>query len=139
MIKETTKNLNKGHHKANAGKLLGNVEPTTSKGGSLANTLIGLATDILDVFYVLPRQLQIIAKMIDELGGTATGAQLDTFSQTSEGSLFWGNTNGEMFNQKPTKVLSHYAQYAFGNVTWTGTRSKSIGKRATFTVVKKAA
>ena len=91
MIKETTKNLNKGHHKANAGKLLGNVEPTTSKGGSLVNTLIGLATDIVDVFYVLPRQLQIIAKMIDELGGNATGAQLDTFSQTSEGSLFWGN------------------------------------------------
>jgi len=139
MIKETTKNLNKGHHKANAGKLLGNVEPTTSKGGSLVNTLIGLSTDIVDVFYVLPRQLQIIAKMIDEPGGNATGAQLDTFSQTSEGSLFWGNTNGEMFNQKPTKVLAHYAQYAFGNTAWTGTRSKSIGKRATFTVVKKAA
>tara|TARA_R110000751_G_scaffold32030_1_gene80953 strand:+ start:165 stop:545 length:381 start_codon:yes stop_codon:yes gene_type:complete len=122
--------------KKEVGKLLGSVTPSTGSGGSLFNTVIGLATDILSVFAVLPRQLQIIAKMIDELGGSATGAELDTYSQTSTGALFWGNSNGESFNQKPTKVLAHYVSPAFGHTAWTGNRAKSIGKQAVFTIVR---
>jgi hypothetical protein len=97
---------------------------STSRGGTWT---LGADIDSLDD---ITTQVSKYAGMVVALGGKATPNEVDKFSETSTGNLFWGYANGTQYEQKPSKIMfGTYFDKATGKVEW----SKSKGKKEILT------
>tara|TARA_R100001086_G_C11697813_1_gene220492 strand:+ start:176 stop:610 length:435 start_codon:yes stop_codon:yes gene_type:complete len=93
---------------------------STSRGGTWT-----LGADI-DSLADITTQVSKYAGIVVALGGNATPNEVDKFSETSTGNLFWGYDNGTQYEQKPSKIMfGTYFDKATGKVEW----SKSKGKK----------
>ena len=97
--------------------------PTASSGGVSVNLLVCLGADA-SAYANAPRQVQLVLNYLHELGGQATIQQLNEFAVKAEGIQFWGYSNGDAYDQKPSKIMAHYFPRMTGDTAWSTKKGK---------------
>ena len=97
--------------------------PTASSGGVSVNLLVCLGADA-SAYANAPRQVQLVLNYLHDLGGQATIQQLNEFSVKAEGIQFWGYSNGDAYDQKPSKIMAHYFAKMTGDIEWSSKKGK---------------
>ena len=98
--------------------------PTASSGGVSVNLLVCLGADAEASYSQAPRQVQLVLNYLFELGGQATIGQLNEFATKSDGQQFWGHSNGEAYEQTPSKIIAHYFPRMLGSKEWSTKKGK---------------
>ena len=97
--------------------------PTASSGGVSVNLLVCLGADA-SAYANAPRQVQLVLNYLHDLGGQATIQQLNEFATKAEGIQFWGYSNGEAYDQAPSKIMAHYFPRMTGDTEWSTKKGK---------------
>ena len=98
--------------------------PTASSGGVSVNLLVCIGADAEASYASTPRQVQLVLNYLHELGGQATIQQLNEFATKAEGNQFWGYSNGDAYEQAPSKIMAHYFPRMTGDTEWSTKKGK---------------
>ena len=98
--------------------------PTASSGGVSVNLLVCIGADAEASYASTPRQVQLVLNYLFELGGQATIQQLNEFATKAEGNQFWGYSNGDAYEQAPSKIMAHYFPRMTGDTEWSTKKGK---------------
>ena len=105
--------------------------PTSTGGGVNLNMKVTIGADAQAEFQNLPRQIQLVLNYVYDLGGTASMAEINAFSETASGNQFWGRGDSS-YEQTPSKITAHYSPKVFGDKEW----SKKLGKLEILKITK---
>ena len=105
--------------------------PTSTGGGLHSNMKVTIGADAQSEYQNLPRQVQLVLNYVHDLGGTASMAEINAFSETASGNQFWGRGDSS-YEQTPSKITAHYSAKVFGDKEW----NKKLGKLEILKIVK---
>ena len=104
-----------------------NIAPIGKSGGGVSQSMtLSLTNNAMSDRGIAPRQVQLVLAYLKLLGGTATVSEIDTFSDSAEGSIAWVTSKGVAYEQSPSKILGTYISKMKGKDAW----NKSNGVNA---------
>lgn len=105
--------------------------PTSTGGGVNLGMKVTIGADAQAEYQNLPRQIQLVLNYVYDLGGTATMADINAFSETASDSQYWGRGD-RAYEQTPSKITAYYSPKVFGAKEW----NKKLGKLEILKIVK---